>query len=388
MSLDHKFPTISDLRRAAKRRLPGFVWGYLEGGAGNESAQRRATEAMERVTLMPGILGGDPAPDITTSFLGAELAFPFGIAPVGMSGVIWPDAEKLLARLGREAGIPYAMSTVSAVTPEEVAGNLGPNAWFQLYPPRDPDIRRDMLARARDAGFTTLVLTVDVPLLSRRPRELKARLKNPMTLSPRVVLESALAPVWALGHLGRPIPHPKIFDKYTAGMTPAAGDKHIGLTLRCAPDWAYLEALRSEWDGPLIVKGILDPDLAPRLIDAGADALWVSNHGGRQFEAAPAPLPALAAIRQAVGPAYPLISDGAVRSGTDVLRSLALGADLVMLGRAFHYGLAAAGLNGVRQVVHVLSEEMRLDMAQLGIDRPHDVRGRAAVSWDTTTALP
>ncbi len=305
-----------------------------------------------------------------------------------MSGVIWPDAEKLLARLGREAGIPYAMSTVAAATPEEVAGSLGPNGWFQLYPPRDPELRRDMLTRARDAGFTTLVLTVDVPLLSRRPRELKARLKNPMTLTPRVVVESALAPVWALGHFGRPIPHPKIFDKYTKGMTPAAGDKHIGLTLRCAPDWAYLEALRSEWDGPLIVKGVLDPDLAPRLIDAGADALWVSNHGGRQFEAAPAPLPALVAIRRAVGPTYPLISDGAVRSGTDVLRSLALGADLVMLGRAFHYGLAAAGLNGARQVVHVLGEEMRLDMAQLGIDRPRDARGRATVSWEATTALP
>ena len=147
-----------------------------------------------------------------------------------------------------------------------------------------------------ERGFKTLVLTVDVPLLSRRPRELKARLKNPMTLAPRVVVESALAPVWALGHFGRPIPHPKIFDKYTKGMTPAAGDKHIGLTLRCAPDWAYLEALRSEWDGPLIVKGVLDPDLAPHLIDAGADALWVSNHGGRQFSAAPAAIDALGPV--------------------------------------------------------------------------------------------
>ncbi len=388
MSLDHRFPTITDLRRAAKRRLPGFVWGYLEGGAGNEAAHARAADAMERVTLRPGLLAGEPAPDFATRFLGAELSYPFGIAPVGMSGVIWPGAETLLAQLGRDTGIPYAMSTVSAVTPEEVAGSLGPHAWFQLYPPGDPGIRRDMLARARDAGFSTLVLTVDVPLLSRRPRELKARLKNPMTLTPRVVFESALAPVWAFGHLGRPIPHPKTFDKYAAGMAPASGDKHIGLTLRCTPDWAYLVALRAEWDGPLIVKGVLDPAVASRLIDAGADALWVSNHGGRQFEASPAPLPALAAIRQAVGPTYPLISDGAVRSGTDVLRSLALGADFVMLGRAFHYGLAAAGPEGARQVVHILAEEMRLDMAQLGIDRPDEVRGRATVSWDRTTDLP
>lgn len=343
---------------------------------------------MDAVTLSPGLLGGDPAPDMTTEFLGRTFAYPFGIAPVGMSGVIWPDAERLLARVGREAGIPFGLSTVAAATPEDVASALGPEAWFQLYTPRDPDMRRDILARARDAGFSTLVLTVDVPLLSRRPRELKARLASPMRLTPRVLFQSALCPAWALGHLGRPIPRPKIFDKYIKGMSPAAGDKHIGLTLRCAPDWDYFRALRDEWDGPLIVKGVLGATEAQALIEAGADALWVSNHAGRQFDAAPAPLPALVAIRAALGGNVPLIYDGAVRSGTDVLRALALGADLVMLGRGFHYGLGAAGLEGARQVVHVLSEELRLDMAQLAINRPQDVRGRATVTWPETTTLP
>lgn len=388
MSLDHRFPTLSDMRRTARRRVPSFVWGYLDGGAGNEAAIRRAETALDAVTLSPGILGGDPEPDMTTEFLGRRLAYPFGIAPVGMSGVIWADAERLLARVGREAGIPFGLSTVAAAAPEDVASALGPEAWFQLYAPRDPEIRRDILARANTSGFSTLVLTVDVPLLSRRPRELKAKLANPMRLTPRVLFEAALCPAWSIGYLGRPIPHPKIFDKYTEGMTPAAGDKHIGLTLRCAPDWAYFKALREEWDGPLIVKGVLDAEDAKRLMAEGADAIWVSSHAGRQFEAAPAPLPALMAIRAALGPDAPLIYDGAIRSGTDILRAIALGADLVMLGRGFHYGLAAAGLAGARQVVHVLSEEMRLDMAQMAINTPAEARGRATVTWPETSALP
>ena len=388
MSFDHLYPTIEDLRRKARRRLPGFVWGYLEGGAGNEAAHARAEAAMEGVTLRPGLLAGDPAPDMTTTFLGQTHALPFGIAPVGMSGVVWADAERILARAAREASIPFGLSTVAAATPEDVSSALGPSAWFQLYAPRDPEIRRDILRRAKEAGFTTLVFTLDVPLLSRRPRELRARLANPMKLTPRVLVESALHPAWATGHLGRPIPRPAIFDPYTKGMTPAAGDKHIGLTLRCAPDWSYLGALRDEWEGPLIVKGVLDAEDALRLREAGADAIWVSNHGGRQFEAAPAPLPALVDIRKAVGPDVPLIADGAVRSGTDVLRTIALGADFVMLGRAFHYGLAAAGIEGVRQVVHILSEEIRLDMVQMGINRPVEARGRAQVTWRQISSLP
>ena len=159
MSLDHRFPTIDDLRRGARRRIPGFVWGYLDGGAGGEAAIHRAESAMAGVTLRPGILGGDPCPDMTTEFLGRRFAYPFGIAPVGMSGVIWPDAERLLAQVGREAEIPFGLSTVAAATPEDVASALGPEAWFQLYAPRDGELRRDILARARGAGFSTLVLT-------------------------------------------------------------------------------------------------------------------------------------------------------------------------------------------------------------------------------------
>jgi L-lactate dehydrogenase (cytochrome) len=376
MTLEARYPTLSDLRRGARRRIPAYLWDYLEGGAGNEAALVRARAALDAVCLMPGVLAGTPAPDLTTPLLGRDWSRPFGIAPVGMSGAIWPDAEATLARLAAREDIPFALSGVAAATPEEVGHLTGGAGWFQLYTPSDPAIRRDILARAKAAGFGTMVMTLDAPVLSRRPREIRQQLKSPMRLTPRIVLQSALRPTWAMGMIGRPRPRPRLFDKYAEGVRQVAGDKHIGITLRCAPDWAYLEALRAEWDGPLVIKGLLDPAPVARLIDIGADAIWVSAHGGRQFEAAPAPLAALPSIRQAAGPDFPLLIDGGVQSGTDILRALALGADFVMLGRAFHHGLGAAGAAGAAHVVHVLTEELRADMAQLGIDRPVLVRDR------------
>jgi len=174
--------------------------------------------------------------------------------------------------------------------------------------------------------------------------------------------------------LGRRTPQPVLFDKYKGSVAHGPKHKHVGLSMRCAPDWRYLEELRAEWDGPLIIKGVLDPAPVQRYKDIGADAIWVSNHGGRQFEAALTPVEALPAIRAIAGPEMPILADGGVRSGTDVLRLMALGADMVMLGRGYHWGVAAAGAAGIDQVTHVLTEEIKADMAQLGINRPSDVR--------------
>ena len=223
-----------------------------------------------------------------------------------------------------------------------------------------------------------MVFTVDVPELSWREREKRVGLKNPMPLTPAILLQTAIRPAYALGMLRAPVPQPRIFEKYVNSGAKKAGDKHVGLSLRTAPDWDYWLKLRKEWNGPLIVKGVLEPAMAARLASSGADAIWVSNHGGRQFSAAPAPLDTLPRIREIVGPDFPLIYDGGVRSGTDVLRAVARGADFVMLARAFHYGLAAAGAEGADHVTRLLSEILRLDMAQLGVTRPVDARGRLA----------
>lgn len=379
MDLDHSHPSIDDLRRRARRRLPGFIWEFLDSATGDESAHHLNAAALDAVRLRPAILRGLPAPDLTTGLLGANYALPVGIAPVGMSGVVWPDAERLLASVAAEVGVPYCLSTVSASSPEAVGPVAEGRGWFQLYPPPDAEIRRDLLRRARDAGFGTLVLTVDVPIASRRERQRRSRLTNPMKITPRIALQAALRPAWTLGILRRGVPRLETLAVYAeqasvsaSSNLPATG--HIGYLLRGAPDMDYLAALREEWDGPLVIKGVLDPADVPRLEAAGVDAIWVSNHGGRQFDAAPASLSVLPEMRRATS--LPIIWDGGVRSGTDVLKAIALGADFVMTGRAAHYGLAAFGAEGVRHVFHILRDGMASGLGQLGAARPVDARGR------------
>jgi len=366
MDLDHHFPSLHDLRDRARRRLPRFVWEYLDSGTGDEGAVARAITALDVVNLTPRALSGAPKPDLSVTMMGRTYPLPFGFAPVGMSGLVWPDAEGILARAAVAHGIPFGLSTVAAQTPEMLAPHIGTQGWFQLYAPGQPEIRRDMLKRARDAGFHTLILTADVPVPSRRERLHRAGVTNPMRLTPSVLAQVAMAPHWALATARHGVPSLKTLEKYGDTKTARSGTEHIGYQLRTAPDWDYLNILRDEWDGPLVVKGVLHPGDAARIAQV-ADAVWVSAHGGRQFDAAPAPVTVLPAIRAAVGPDYPVIADGAVRSGTDILRLVAEGADFVMLGRAPHWGLAAFGAAGVDHVVHVLRAGLIADMGQLGI---------------------
>lgn len=375
MSLDVSHPSIADLARTAKRRIPRFAWEYLDSGTGEDTAVARNRAALDAVTLMPDVLCGKREVDLSVEMMGRRYPLPFGFAPVGMSGLIWPGAEEILARLAAKEGIPYCLSNMAAETPETVGKRVGDQGWFQLYPPGDPDIRRDICGRARDAGFHTLILTVDVAVPSRRERLQRARLTNPMRMTPRVILQAALRPRWSLDILGRGIPRLKTLEKYAETKTARSGTAHAGYLLRTAPDWDYLAALRDEWEGPLVVKGVMQPEAAARMAGMGVDAIWASNHGGRQFDAAPASLDALAAVKEAAG-GLPVIWDSGVRSGTDILRALALGADFVMVGRAIHYGVAAFGAEGAAHAVDILRKSMLADMGQMGIDRLADLPGR------------
>jgi L-lactate dehydrogenase (cytochrome) len=293
-----------------------------------------------------------------------------------MSGLIWPGAEQALARLGAAERVPYGLSTVATRLPEEIGPLAGDMGWFQLYPPTDPEIRRDLLKRARDSGFRTLVLTVDVPGTSRRERQRRADLTIPPKKTPRMFLQTALRPRWALGTLQNGIPRLRLMEEYLKLAGPASSVGHAGYLLRAAPDWDYLAALRDEWAGPLILKGVLEPELAARARDAGVDAIWVSNHAGRQFDGAPAALHILPHVRAAVGPAYPLICDGGVEGGLDVLRMLALGADYTMIGRGWHYALGAFGARGAAHLLHILREDLAANMIQIGISSPADAASR------------
>lgn len=375
MSRDTQYLDLSDFKRRARARLPHFVWEYLDSGTGHEQAKARNRAALDAVQLMPSVLHGEVACDTAIKLLGQSYALPVGMAPVGMSGLIWPDAEHHLARAAARIGLPFCLSTVAAQTPEAIGPHLNGKGWFQLYPPRDPEIRTDLLKRARDSGFSTLVLTVDVPVASRRERQIRSGLTQPPRLTPRLLAQVARRPAWAVAMARQGMPRMRTLDPYIDGaqknLPPTA---HVGYLLRTAPDWSYLDWLRTHWDGPLVVKGVLDPRDAPRLQAAGVDALWVSNHAGRQFDAAPPTIQMLPQLRAATD--LPLIFDSGAEGGLDILRAFALGADMVMMGRAWHYALAALGAEGPEVLADVLAKDLAANMGQLGVGKLSEMPGR------------
>ncbi|MEM7723644.1 MAG: alpha-hydroxy acid oxidase [Pseudomonadota bacterium] len=365
MDLHARYPALADLKRRARRRIPHFVWEYLDSATGAETVTGRNRAALDAVLFRPAALRGEVKPSLGTSLLERDYAVPFGIAPLGMSGLIWPEAERLLARHAAKAGIPYALSTVATRTPEDLKGAQGDQGWFQMYPPRDADIRRDMLRRAKDAGFHTLVLTVDVPAASRRERQTRGGLVQPPRLAPRLLAQVALCPAWALGIQASGMPRMRLMDSYAPKQTgPLPSTAHVGYLLRAAPDWDYVQVLREEWDGPLVLKGVLEPEVAARGEAEGVDAIWVSNHAGRQFDGAPASIMALPEVKAAT--ALPVIFDSGIEGGLDILRAIALGADFVFMGRPWHYALGALGREGPAHLHDMLVKDMESNMAQIG----------------------
>ncbi|SLN19550.1 alpha-hydroxy acid oxidase [Ruegeria meonggei] len=373
MDLHSKFPGIADLKRQARRKIPYFVWEYLDSGTGTEATLSRNRKALDRLGFLPSILHGPIDCDTSVRFLGQEFPLPFGIAPIGMCGLTWPDAERLLAKAAAKEGLPYTLSTVASQSPEDLAPDLGNNAWFQLYPPKDPEIRQDMLGRAKSAGFSTLVLTVDVPVASRRERQTRSGLTNPPKLTPRLLAQIARRPQWALGMARHGMPRMRTLDKYIDGDSALPSTAHVGYLLRTSPDMDYVRWLRDAWDGPFIIKGVMRAEDAERLQQVGVDAIWISNHGGRQFDGAPASIEVLPAIRTATD--LPLIFDGGIEGGLDILRAKALGADFVMLGRAFLYGLAALGADGPAHVADILRQDLKANMGQLGAEKLDQLPG-------------
>ena len=365
MDLHQRFPALSDLKSRAKKRIPHFVWEYLDSATGSEATLHRNRAAFDAVTFAPSILHGEITPTLTTNLLDQGYPLPFGIAPVGMSGLIWPDAERHLARAAARLQIPYTLSTVASQPPEPIGPLTDGQGWFQLYPPRDRDILKDMLARAKSAGFHTLVLTLDVPIASRRERQTRGGLTQPPRLTPRLLAQVALCPAWALGTLQVGMPRMRLMESYSDIKTNLPSTQHIGYMLRTSPDWDYLSVVRDLWDGPLIAKGVLRPEDTEPLEKNGVDAIWVSNHAGRQFDGAPASLTVLPAIRPSTD--LPLILDSGVESGLDVLRAIALGADFVMLGRGWHYALGALGPKGPDHLADILRKDLEANMGQLGI---------------------
>lgn len=364
--LHTQYPAISDLARRAKQRIPHFAWEYLDSGTGIEDCVARNREALSAITLTPQFMKGVLEPDLRTTLFGVEYTAPFGVAPVGLTGLMWPGAEKILAKAAAEQGVPYTLSTVATEAPETIGPLVGGMGWFQLYPPRDEALRKDLLTRAKAAGFTTLIVTADVPTGSRRERQTRAGVTVPPKTGLRTLYHVAMRPHWALETLRYGQPAFRGLEKYLDSKDMQNMTAFMGKALGGSLDWDYLKAVREEWDGPILLKGVLDAQEAKQAAAMGLDGVVVSNHGGRQFDAAPAAIHALPAIKAAVGDQISVLYDSGIRTGLDIARAIALGADFVLLGRPFMYGVAALGEVGGKHVMEILYEDLKNNMIQVG----------------------
>jgi L-lactate dehydrogenase (cytochrome) len=368
-----------DYRELARRRLPHFLFEYIDGGSYAEVTLRRNVSDLETIALRQRVLRNVSALETSTELFGQQLAMPVMLGPIGLAGLSARRGEVQAARAAEAAGIPFTLSTVSACTIEEVArGTSGP-FWFQLYMIRDRAFMKDLLERAKAAGCSALVFTVDMPVPGSRYRDVRSGLAGAAGLqgAARRGLQAALRPQWAwdVGLNGRP----HSLGNVAPVLKGRTGIEDFFAWMRENFDpsvtWDDLVFIRDNWDGPLIIKGILDPDDARQVARLGADGLIVSNHGGRQLDGVLSSTRALPPIAEAVGDQLTVLADGGVRSGLDVVRMLALGAKGVLLGRAWAWALGGAGQAGVAHLLQLIDAEMRVAMALTGATRISDISG-------------
>ena len=349
---------IDDAREHAKRRMPKILFDYVDGAAGREIAKQKNSEHLDQMRLQPRVLVNVNRRNLMTPFLGKNWGLPFGIAPMGMCNLTCPDADMMLARASRHYTIPMALSTMSSTRIETIAQHSAEQTWFQLYVGQSEKMAFDLVDRAMNSGIETLILTVDVPQVAPRIRDLKNGFKAPLKIGLRQFIDFAMHPQWSMGTLMAGAPQ-------LANFEPGSFDRDAK---RGKVDWEFLARLRDYWRHNLIVKGVTCADDALRIKQTGIDAVYVSNHGGRQLDSAPAAIDQLALIRKAVGPEFPLLFDSGIRNGEAVIKALASGADYVMLGRAILYGLGAGQEPGLHRVIDLIKDEISLAMAQLGCD--------------------
>ncbi|KHN51494.1 FMN-dependent L-lactate dehydrogenase LldD [Pectobacterium fontis] len=370
----------TDYRAAAQRRLPPFLFHYIDGGAYNEHTLRRNTSDLADIALRQRILKNMSDLSLETHLFGEKLAMPVVLAPVGLTGMYARRGEVQAARAAEQKGIPFTLSTVSVCPIEEVAPAINRPMWFQLYVLKDRGFMRNALERAQAAGVKTLVFTVDMPTPGARYRDAHSGMSGPNAAARRI-LQAIVHPQWAwdVGLNGKPHDLGNV-SAYRG--TPTTLEDYIGwLAANFDPSisWQDLAWIREMWKGPMIIKGILDPEDAKEAVKFGADGIVVSNHGGRQLDGVLSTAHALPAIADAVKGDITILADSGIRTGLDVVRMIALGADSVMLGRAFVYALAAAGEAGVVNLLNLIEKEMRVAMTLTGAKSIADITADSLV---------
>ena len=363
------------MRKAARKRIPRFAYDYLSGGIGLHGALQNNRDALDNVIIVPRYLVDNADhPQTRCTLLGKSYDFPFGVAPIGLGGIIWPRAAQHLASAAHSHNIPFCLSGFATASMEEIAGIAGENAWYQHYMCADEKLNEILLQRALECGYENLVITVDIPTVTRRDHDIRNGLSVPPRFNLRTLCDVARRPRWAMETFLSGVPR---FQNYMEFFPKNANLEKIGLFIQEVIEGHVslerLKRVRDQWPHNLIVKGVLDPDDASDCVRTGVDAMVVSNHGGRQLDAAPSAIDCLPAIRGTVGPDFPLIADGGVLTGLDIVRYLGKGADFVFAGRAFMYAVGAMGKPGAAHVMNVLSEEYRCTMAQVGCGKIADL---------------
>lgn len=348
-----------DARRLARKRLPWMVFDYIDGAAGDGDGEAWSRSVLQSIRLRPRILKNVADRSLKVNVFDHNASTPVGISPMGMCNLSTPGADLMLARQAAKRQAPLGVSTVSSTSLETLIDAAEGHAWFQLYYSGDGSLVKSLIVRAEAAGYRTLVVTLDVPVVGRRPRELRRGFTMPFKIGPSQFIDFAFHPNWSISTLlkGKP-------DLANFGGEHGNFDRTES---RAGAGWDELKSIRDQWKGNLVVKGVLDVEDALLLKEHGVDAIQVSSHGGRQLSSAPAPITILRDIRNAVGPEYPLFFDSGIRTGEDIIKAYAMGADYVFLGRVALFAMAAAGEAGLEKIWNVLDEEVSLTLAQIGL---------------------
>ena len=360
--------SVRDLRLIARKRLPRGVFDYIDGGAEDELTLRRNAGAFRRLEFRPRVLRDVGAVDISTTLLGRPLPVPLVLAPTGFTRIASPGGELDVARAAARAELPYTLSTMGTRSIEEVAAVSSGRKWFQVYVWRDRGMMKEMLARAAAAGYEAIVITVDTAVLGRRERDVRHGFTLPPRLGPGTLLDGALHPGWTWDFVRA---EPITFANITGTGVPDGAEavnlaEYINGQFDPALSWRDLDWFRAAWDGPIVLKGIQSVDDARLAADAGVEAVALSNHGGRQLDGSPPPAELIAPVADAIGDRAEIICDGGIRRGSDIVKAVALGARACMIGRAYLYGLGAAGERGVDHVLALLESDIRRTMALTG----------------------
>ena len=365
---------IEDLRLLAKKRVPRMFYDYADSGSWTESTYRSNQQDFEKLKLRQRVAVNIDNRSLRTQMIGQDVAMPVALAPVGLTGMQHADGEILAARAAEKFGVPFTLSTMSICSIEDVAAHTKAPFWFQLYMMRDRDFIARLIERAKAANCSALMLTLDLQILGQRHKDLKNGLSAPPKPTLANLLNLATKPRWGLGMLGTPRRHFGNIVGHVKGVE-NMGSLSAWTSQQFDPrlNWADVQWIRQRWDGKLILKGIMDAEDARLAADTGADALVVSNHGGRQLDGAPSSISALPAIVAAAGSRIEVWMDGGIRSGQDVLKAVALGAKGTLLGRAFVYGLGARGEQGVTECLNIIRNELDLTMAFCGLTDIHQV---------------